>query len=55
MFASNAFISFKPSDVKSIFKEGYSIDITFSLILYRVSVLEHKYLNFKIYILQNNL
>lgn len=28
MFASNAFISFKPSDVKSIFKEGYSIDIT---------------------------
>lgn len=28
MFASNAFISFKPSDVKNIFKEGYSIDIT---------------------------
>lgn len=28
MFASNAFISFKPSDVKSIFREDYSIDIT---------------------------
>ena len=28
MSASNAFVSFKPSDVKSIFREDYSIDIT---------------------------
>jgi hypothetical protein len=28
MFASNAFVSFKPSDVKSIFEEDMNIDIT---------------------------
>ncbi len=28
MFVSNAFVSFKPSDVKSIFEEDMNIDIT---------------------------